>query len=171
LPLMDSVVVDVGASNVEDFISRMKSYKGAHEDFDYFVIPTVGKNKQIKDTIATIMALSEIGVPREKIVVIFNQLDQEETVSQVFPSVIGYHDDAQSFTFNSNAVIYASELFAKLQGATLNEVMAVDVAELKEQLKSATSDEKLAISRKISQRRLAESVQENFDQAFEALFA
>ena len=66
LSLLDDVVVDVGASNVEDFISMMKQYEGSHEDYDYFVIPTVPKAKQQRDTISTIEALSDIGVPPEK---------------------------------------------------------------------------------------------------------
>lgn len=45
LAVLDDVVVDVGASNVEDFIGQMKQYRGSHEDFDFFVIPTVPKTK------------------------------------------------------------------------------------------------------------------------------
>jgi hypothetical protein len=36
-----NVVVDVGASNVEDYVSLMQRYEGSHEDFDRFVVPTV----------------------------------------------------------------------------------------------------------------------------------
>ena len=34
LSVLDDVVVDIGASNVEEFIGRMKQYRGSHDDFD-----------------------------------------------------------------------------------------------------------------------------------------
>jgi hypothetical protein len=36
-----SVVVDIGASNVEELMGQMQRYRGSHEDFDAFVVPTV----------------------------------------------------------------------------------------------------------------------------------
>ena len=45
LMLIDSAVVDVGASNVEDFLKLMQQHSGSHEDFDYFVIPLVKEKK------------------------------------------------------------------------------------------------------------------------------
>src|SRR5690606_34843585 len=61
LLMIDSAVIDIGASNVEDFVKLMQRYRGSHEDFDYFVVPAVKESKQIKDTIATINALSKRG--------------------------------------------------------------------------------------------------------------
>ena len=37
LQTVDNVVVDIGASNVEELLSLMRKYRGSHEDFDYFV--------------------------------------------------------------------------------------------------------------------------------------
>ena len=36
LHTVDNVVVDIGASNVEDLLALMRRYRGSHEDFDYF---------------------------------------------------------------------------------------------------------------------------------------
>ena len=57
------VVVDVGASNVEDLLALMRRYRGSHEDFDCFVVPTVPARKQQQDTAATLAELARIGVP------------------------------------------------------------------------------------------------------------
>ena len=38
---VDNVVVDIGADDVEDLMAMMRRYRGSHEDFDFFVIPTV----------------------------------------------------------------------------------------------------------------------------------
>ena len=47
-------------------MNLMAQYHGSHEIFDYFVVPTVAKPKQIRDTISTIEALSDIGISSEK---------------------------------------------------------------------------------------------------------
>ncbi|WP_017164635.1 StbB family protein, partial [Xanthomonas phaseoli] len=79
LLVMDSAVIDVGSSNVEDFVKLMRQYRGSHEDMDLFVIPTVKEAKQIKDTIATIQALAAMDVSAKKIRVVFNKLEADDT--------------------------------------------------------------------------------------------
>ena len=48
---VESAVVDIGASNVEELLALMQRYRGSHEDFDCFVVPTVAALKQQQDTI------------------------------------------------------------------------------------------------------------------------
>ena len=57
LQTVDNVIVDIGASNVEELLGLMRKYHGSHEDFDYFVIPTVPALKQQQDTTATLAEL------------------------------------------------------------------------------------------------------------------
>lgn len=68
LAVLDNASYWYWASNVEDFIKRMTQYHGSHEDFDLFVVPTIPNAKQQRDTVSTIEALSEIGVPAKKFV-------------------------------------------------------------------------------------------------------
>ena len=75
LALLDDAVVDIGASNVEDFVNLMEQYKNSHEDFDFFVVPTMPKAKQQRDTISTIEALEGIGVPAKRSRLLFNVVD------------------------------------------------------------------------------------------------
>ena len=51
LATLEHAVVDVGASNIEDFISLMQEYRGSHEEFDLFIVPTVPPLKQQRDTV------------------------------------------------------------------------------------------------------------------------
>jgi hypothetical protein len=39
------LVVDVGASNVEDLLALMRRYSGSHGDFDGFIVPIVPARK------------------------------------------------------------------------------------------------------------------------------
>ena len=69
---LESAIIDVGASNVEEFLKLMQRYSSSHEEFDYFVIPVVKERKQQVDTMNTIRALAELGIPKNKIRLVFN---------------------------------------------------------------------------------------------------
>lgn len=171
LALIDDAVVDIGASNVEDLINQMKQYRGSHEDFDFFVVPTVSKTKQQRDTISTIDALSEIGVPAKKIRLVFNQVEQDEQPERVFSGLFEYHASEKKFTLKPEAVIHVNDIFGKLKGTdqSIAGILA-DPADLKEQLKTAKdSDEKLRISRLIGIKRLAAGVTEELDAVYKTL--
>jgi len=171
LSVLDDVVVDIGASNVEDFVSRMKQYRGSHEDFDYFVVPTVGKPKQLRDTISTIEELAGLGVTAKKIRVVFNMVEFDEAPERLFSGLFEYHDEKRNFTLRPDAIIHVNEIYAKLRGSE-NSIADIlnDPTDLKEQLKAATtSEEKLRISRLISLKRLATGVTEDLDAVFKTL--
>lgn len=53
----------------------MRRYRGSHEDFDCFVVPTVPALKQQQDTIATLVDLSRLGLPASKIRLVFNMVE------------------------------------------------------------------------------------------------
>jgi hypothetical protein len=80
---VDSLVVDIGASNVEDLLALMRKYRGSHEDFDYFVVPTVPALKQQQDTIATLTELARLGIPATRLRVV-NQVEDDRPIEQVF---------------------------------------------------------------------------------------
>src|SRR5699024_11066618 len=42
---MSAAIIDVGASNVEDFVKLMQQFHGSHEEFDYFIVPVVKERK------------------------------------------------------------------------------------------------------------------------------
>jgi hypothetical protein len=172
LALMDDAVVDIGASNVEDFVNLMKQYRGSHEDFDFYVVPTVSKTKQQRDTISTLEALAEIGIPAKKIRLVFNMVELDETPQRAFASLFEYHDSEKNFMLKPDAVIHANDIFGKIKGAEQS-IAAIlnDPADLKAQLKEATDPaEKLRIAQLIAIKRLAVGVTEELDSVFRTLF-
>lgn len=171
LMLMDDAVVDIGASNVEDFVNLMRQYKGSHEDFDYFVIPTVPKNKQMRDTISTIDALAEIGVPAKKIRLVFNMVEIDETPERLFAGLLEYHAAAKNFTLRPDAVIHVNDIYGKLKGAEqgIKDILA-DPTDYKEKIKTATdADEKLHFAQMVGIKRLAAGVVDELDAVFKTL--
>ncbi|WP_454862623.1 StbB family protein [Paraburkholderia fungorum] len=111
-----NVVVDVGASNVEDFVSLMQRYEGSHDDFDLFVIPTVPLVKQQVDTIATLMQLREVGVPERKIRLLFNAADPKSDLEKTFRRLFQRHASHGGFVLNRDVVIYENPIFEKIKG-------------------------------------------------------
>lgn len=172
LMLIDDAVVDVGASNVEDFINLMRQYKGSHEEFDYFVVPVVPASKQQRDTISTIEALAAIGVPAKQIRLVFNLVEPDDNPERVFAGLFEYHGAAKSFTLRPAAVIRVNDIYGRLKGSAegIADILA-DQTDYKGKIKTAADpDEKLRYAQLLSIKRLAAGVTEELDGVFKALF-
>lgn len=101
LQTVDSAVVDIGASNVEELLGLMQLYRGSHADFDCFVVPTVQALKQQQDTIATLVELARLGVPPSRVKLVFNMVEYGANPVQAFEVVLGFvadHPVAQANT-------------------------------------------------------------------------
>jgi hypothetical protein len=169
---VDNAVVDVGASNVEDFINLMRQYRGSHEDFDYFVIPTVPASKQQRDTISTIEYLSEIGVPAKKIRLVFNMVGVEDLPERVFPGLFEYQRQERKFTLKPEAAIHVNDIYGKIKGSErgIIDILNEDT-DYKQKIKEASnSQEKLHYAQLLSVKRLAAGVKEELDNVFKILF-
>ncbi|BAP87337.1 uncharacterized protein E1O_02060 [Burkholderiales bacterium GJ-E10] len=170
--IADAIVIDVGASNIESFLEQMKAYRGSHDDFDAFVIPTVPKQKQIRDTMATASMLRNIGVPARKIRVVMNMVELGEDPEHLFKPLFEAAARGE-LRVHRDAVIHASEAYGKLRAANLSmEDVLSDPIDLKAALKEAkTEEDKIRVSRAIGLRRLVDGVAEELDMAFDALFS
>lgn len=170
--VIDDAIVDVGSSNVEDFLKYMQQQAGSHEEFDYFVVPVVKEKKAQADTINTIRALNKIGVGKKKIKVIFNKMDTDETVADEFPSLLGYADAEKAFIVSEDAVIHLNEVYERLKsvGKSLADINA-DTVDYRAKLKEATTDEdKEYCANRVALKRLAITANKNLDDVFRALF-
>lgn len=172
-----NIVVDVGASNIESFLKLMEQYEGSHEDFDFFVVPTVAKKKQLRDTISTVEELAEIGIPAKKIRLLLNNVDRDDNLQSSFGSLAKYHaDGGKKFVMNWDAVVYQNELFARIEDAqnsgetlTIDQILE-DPTDWKALNEAATeTEDKLKYSRRVSLKRLATGVFAGLDSAFKAL--
>ena len=172
LSILDDVVVDIGASNVEDFVSMMKQYEGSHEDYNYFIIPTVPKTKQQRDTISTIEALSIIGIPSEKIRIVFNMVDIEENVRRIFSGIFDYAELSKNCTINNECVIQNNEIYEKINSSekTISQILN-DPTDFKEMIKKIdSSEEKIHYAQLLGIKRLASGVSKELDNVFNILF-
>ena len=170
--LVDNAVVDVGASNAEDFIWAMKQQHGSHEDFDLFVIPTVSKTKQLSDTIKTIKELSDIGISQNRIKIIFNQVEYDDVLIDVFSPVYKHQKETKLFTICKN-VIHNNELFPLLIKNKINIVDLInDNTDYKAKItETKDAKERLAYVDMLGLKRLSIGAQKELDTVFKELVA
>lgn len=172
LTLLDDVVVDVGASNVESFIDNMRKYHGSHEDFDFFVVPVTAPKKQQIDTISTISTLKKLGVPKNKIKVIFNILETDEEVERVFPAILAFHDDEKCFDLDTDAVIRANDIFEIIKEL---EITVEDAFKDETNYRALIANEsdsikKMEYSQRLGAHRLAITITNEMNVVFNKLF-
>ena len=165
------VVVDVGASNVEDLLALMRRYRGSHEDFDAFVVPTVPARKQQQDTAATLAELARIGVPAARLRLVFNQVDDDSPIEQVFETLLAYCAASGVVEPRIAACMSHNEVYARIReaGKSLLE-LAADVTDYKAGIaKAASASDKVALAQRLATQRLARGVVPELDTCFSAL--
>lgn len=172
LMLLDNAIIDVGASNVEDFLKLMQQYDGSHEEFDYFVVPVVKSPKQQGDTVNTIRTLQTIGIPKKKIRMVFNMVEVEDSIQDDFAAFFGLAASEKSFVIHKDAVIYSNKVFEDLKavGKSLGDISG-DLTDYRAQLRSATtSDEKEFCVRMVGIKRLTVTANKNLDDVYNVMF-
>lgn len=169
---LDTAIVDVGASNVEDFLKLMQQFAGSHEEFDFFVVPVVKEKKVQADTVNTIRSLQKIGIEKKRIRLVFNKVEVDDAVADEFAALFGLAESEKSFVVKSEATIYANEVFERLKavGKSLGDITA-DETDYRARLRQVTDDdEKELCVRMVALKRLAVTANKNLDDVFKALF-
>ena len=177
LKIMDnheSIIIDIGSSNVEQFIEQLNKFDGSHDEFDYFIVPTVPTAKQVKDTINTIKFLNALGVDKEKIKVVLNKVDDVDSIKYDFKDLIDFHAKSKSFALDLNAVISTNEFYQlnSTSGKTIAEILSDD-RDLRTLIKASelNSPERAELGNQLAIKRLASGVEKQLDHVFRALFS
>jgi hypothetical protein len=171
LQSVDNVVIDIGASNVEDFLKLMRRYRDSQEDFDGFIVPTVPARKQQQDTAATLAELARIGVGQERLRVVFNQVDDDNPIERTFETLLAYCASSCVAQPRPAACISYNEVYALVRGMgqSLAE-LAADRTDYKAAIaKAGTQSDKLALAQRLAMQRLARGVIPELDTCFTAL--
>lgn len=169
---LDNAIIDVGASNVEDFLKFMQQYAGSHEEFDYFVIPVVKEKKVQADTVNTIRALQKIGIEKKRIRLVFNKVEVDDSIEDDFSALFGLAELEKSFIIRAETAIYSNEVFERLKavGRSLGDISA-DPTDYRAQLRTAKDDEEKELCiRMVALKRLAVTANKNLDDVYKFLF-
>lgn len=167
LALLDNAVVDIGSSNIEQVFDQLKSLADAHEDFDYYVVPTVPSIKQQADTMKLLFELVSLGIDTDKIRIVFNQVEPDETVEKTFPKLYTF---CKENNISTEAVVYMNDLFSMLKDTEIADAVK-NTNDIKAKMAEATNiDEKRKLATLLTVSRLAKGVQKNLDNVFKVMF-
>lgn len=171
LHTVPDLVVDVGASNVEDLLALMRRYSGSHADFDGFVVPTVPARKQQQDTAATLAELARIGVPAQRIRLVFNQIEDDSPIEKVFETLLAYCAVSGAAQPRTAACLRFNEVYARVRGTDRSLLeLAADTADYKAEIaRAGSASEKIALAQRLATQRLARGVVPELDACFAAL--
>lgn len=168
-----AAIVDVGASNIEDFLAELNKYDQAQAEIDCFVLPVVPTGKAQRETIKTIEALSRAGVTPERIRVLFNRVDV--SALDEFAPIFAYAQLSRAFQANPQAQILESEVFDLLANRRLTiEAIVADQTDYRAKVRETDPDDDDEIDRLsdlAALQSLARPVHRQLDQTFNALFA
>lgn len=169
--LSESAIIDIGASNIEGVLKEMQELDGSHEDFDYFVIPVVKDRKIIEESVKTALLLSGLGVPGEKIKMVFNRFPKDMDLQEVFGQVFKIANDGK-FSASKEAVIYENPVYAELNKLEISlHELNEDKTDYRALLKEAKNErEQKHCLAMIANKRRATSATQNLDDVFNALF-
>lgn len=162
----DRVIVDIGSSNIEAVFNKAARLGDILNDFDFFLIPTVPKDKQQADTINVIGALMELGIDKSKIKVVLNFAAEDSNIEHSFKDVFEF---ARNFGITI-AVVHENEGYAYMKTRSVNDCIAPD-RDLKREMQEATDPETkrvLGTARMVS--GLATGIKKELDKAFTTLF-
>lgn len=166
----DIALIDIGASNIESFMTNLKRLEGSHEEIDFFFIPTTPKPKQQLDTLTTIDNLMDLGVEPEQIKIIFNFYDADYPVEQYYPVIfeseifklLKLKDKTNIFTINDNPVF---DMLGEM-GFAFTEI-ANDTRDFKTLIRATKDQAKRAeLSHQRSAYRLAQGFVKELDTTF-----
>lgn len=168
---VDSAIVDVGSSNVETFLGLMGQYNGSHEEFDYFIVPTVKDRKQTADTVNTILALHKLGIGPDRIKVVFNKVNPTGDLIEDFNALYGLQADGL-VQLSEGAAVQENEVFELIKDADVSLAAVIaDPADFRQAVRDAKTPEEQdrAISR-LAIKRLSTTCARNLDATYRALF-
>lgn len=167
----ERVVVDIGSSNVEQVFQQIKRIADSHEDFDYFLVPTVPAAKQQADTAKIVESLFELGVEPSAIKLLFNQVEEGDDVAKVFARLLDAVGPLEVRP-DLEAVVHQNELFPMLGQRSVQEALCSDrnfKAEIAAAAGNPEKQREIAEARVIS--RLAKGVKTELDKVYDVLFA
>lgn len=107
---VDCTIIDVGSSNIEQFLVQMNEYQGSHDLIDYFIVPVVKETKQQEDSIQTIQNLMAMGVEKDRFKVVFNQADKDTQIEKQY-SIFLADKTCKQIVGKTPVVVYHNNIF------------------------------------------------------------
>lgn len=173
LAATDDLILDVGASNIEDFLLGLETFEDGHDEVDLFVIPATPAKKERAEAVKTAVMLSDLGVDAPRIAIVFNRTSD---VEGEFADVLNFAKQTGKVTANPDGFIPESELFSLLADKKINISQALDdQTDWKAELKAARiADDKKSFQKAVDMvaiQKMSKAMDRQLQHVFELLTA
>lgn len=174
LAIEDNLIVDVGASNAEEFLTRCAALEG-QEEVDMWIVPTTPDQKIQSDTARLIeMLTADMGVPADKIIVLPNRtkINRDDLVEELAP-LVKFHAKNNGFKLALDAAIPENEAFslAARKSQTVDAI-AKDTTDYKAQARAASTDKEREKALDLfALVKMSKAATRDLDRSFASLFA
>jgi len=98
--IYDDYILDVGSSEIKEFLAAIEKTKEILDEFDLIVVPTIKDQKIIPDTKKTMMVIRLLGF-EHKMQVLFNRVTNPSTIEEDFESLFVWAKK-EKFALNPN---------------------------------------------------------------------
>ena len=98
--IYDDYGLDIGSSEIKDFLSAIEKTTEILDEFDLIIVPTIKDQKIIPDTKKTMMVVRLLGY-EYKMQVLFNRVTNPSTIEEDFESLFSWARK-EKFALNSN---------------------------------------------------------------------
>ncbi|ECI2791926.1 transcriptional regulator [Salmonella enterica subsp. enterica serovar Give] len=166
----DCTLIDVGASNIEQFMIQMLEFQGSHELIDFFIVPVTPQDKQQRDSIATINNLLDMGIEEERIKVIFNMAEKDIEIGKQFAIFLA-NATCKKIVGSNPSVVYYNNIFTILTKEKLKyDDVYNDDRDFRTLIRSASSkEERQELSNLRTVKMLMNGFNSDLDVAFQNL--
>ena len=103
--IYDDYILDVGSSEIKDFLHAIEKTREILDEFDLIVVPTIKDQKIIPDTKKTMMVIRLLGYEK-KLQVLFNRIANPSTIEEDFESLFSW---AKKEKFNLNLDLHLAD--------------------------------------------------------------
>jgi len=123
--IYDDYILDVGASEIKDFLLSIGKTKEIFEEFDLIVVPTLKNQKVIADTKKTMAIIRHLGI-ESKLQVLFNCVTNSTTIEDDFSSL---YDWAKQEKFNLDSNLYFSDYSEQINDLSKQKLLSSELLE------------------------------------------
>jgi len=167
---VDCTIIDVGSSNIEQFLVQMNEYQGSHDLIDYFIVPVVKETKQQEDSIQTIQNLMAMGVEEDRFKIIFNLAEKDTPIEKQYAIFLN-DKTCKKIVGDTPVVVYQNNIFNILTKMNLKyEDVYSDDRDFRSLIRSAANkEEREELSNSRTVKMLMNGFNSDLDVAFENL--
>lgn len=168
--IFDDYILDVGSSEIKEFLNAIEKSREILNEFDIIVIPTIKDQKIIPDTKKTMTIVRLLGYEK-KLQVLFNRITNPSTIEEDFESLFTW---AKKEKFNLNPNLYlldytesANDLIKEKQ---LSSELLNDETDYRELVIKYHQEGDAENSRKASNKLLTQRIAKSLNTDAKALF-